>query len=106
MKHVTHIVFCMLCILCLFDATAVAQVNSSDEFFTLYFKDGTSRNFYTGDITAITHSNIDLDGTIYEEPVVQEIRMGTEVERYRLADIEEMSFERLNLPFEDRKSVV
>lgn len=102
MKHVTHIIFCMLCMLCLFDATAVAQVNSSDEFFTLYFKDGTSRNFYTGDIISITHSNIDIDGTIYDEPVVQEICMITGAERYRLSDIEEMSFERLNLTFDVR----
>lgn len=105
MKHVTHIIFCMLCMLCLFDATAVAQVNSSDEFFTLYLKDGTSRNFYTGDIISITHSNIDIDGTIYDEPVVQEICMSTGAERYRLADIEEMSFERLNIPFDVRASV-
>ena len=71
---------------------------SAYEYFTICFHDGTrSGVFYTNSIDSIRYSTIDLDSTLYSEWKVQEIWTPDSVYRYRLADIDSLSFTNVNV---------
>ena len=73
-------------------------ITDSYEYFTINFIDGTkSQAFYTTDVDYISYSKTDMDGIEHANYQVQEIHTASEIIRYPLTQIDNLSFMKVNL---------
>ncbi len=85
-------------LLLLLMVACAAQLAQAYEYFNIYFHDGTkSEPFYAVDVDSIRYSKIDIDSMVYNNWIVQEIWCPDSVYRYRIADIDSLSFKEVDI---------